>query len=111
MKIRDKLLLGVIPVVVVMVAVIGFLSLELSTSALLDKIRDNATLLSESLADELDDELVTAERATRYLASDILTTINIESALRVHKNLHPEVAHVFYTGPHGKVISLSLIHI
>lgn len=106
MKIRDKLLLGVIPVVVVMVAVIGFLSLELSTSALLDKIRDNATLLSESLADELDDELVTAERATRYLASDILTTINIESALRVHKNLHPEVAHVFYTGPHGKVISV-----
>ncbi|QDG52230.1 response regulator [Persicimonas caeni] len=106
MKIRNKLLLGVIPVIIAMVAVIGVLSLQLSTSALLEKIRDNAILLSESLADEFNDELIEAERATRYLASDVLTAINVESALRVHRQLYPEVAHIFYTGPHGEVITV-----
>ncbi|MBA2662246.1 MAG: HAMP domain-containing protein [Bradymonadaceae bacterium] len=104
MKIQNKILIGVLPVVFVGIIAIGFASLRLSSSMLLDQIRQNTMLMSEGFADELNTQLVKYGRIVQSGAADILTSINIDDSFRAERALFPEFEHFVYTAPRGEVL-------
>ncbi|MFU8803546.1 MAG: ATP-binding protein [Bradymonadaceae bacterium] len=106
MTLQTKLLVGILPVVFLATASIGFFARHLSTQSLLDQIQQNTILMSEGFADELNTRIVKYERIVQGIAADVLMVINVEDALHAERTLFPEFQHLFYTSPTGNVISL-----
>lgn len=103
MNIKNKILIGILPILIVSISMMGFFAINLSINALLDKTKNNMTLLSRSYAEEINTELTNYERVAQSISNSILTSVNIEDAFIQENMLYPEFKHLFYTNLKGKV--------
>ncbi len=103
LKIKHKILIGVLSILIVALSVMGIVSIQISANALLDKISDNTILLAESYADNINKDIQNFKRTIKNYASSITTAINEEDVLLDAKKLYPKIDKLIYTTRTGKV--------
>lgn len=106
MNIRNKILVGVLIVLIISISLIGVISINLSSSALFFKIKDNTILLAESYANELNLKLANYKKVTKNLSRMIISSINIENLLIEKQRLYPELSNLFYTDANGNLLEM-----
>ena len=104
MTIKTKLLGRMIFILVLSLSLTGYLSIQIATRALNKKLEENAILLSNSYARQLDNDLISYQLGVRKLASAVVTSINIEDSLLEEKRLYPVFGQLYYTSIAGEVL-------
>ncbi len=106
MRLQNKILIGVLPVVILSLAVVGLLSWRLSTSSQLEQIRQNTILTSESYADKLNTRILGYRRALHRLSIELGVASDIRGTLRHERDIYPEFHHLVYSSPReGRILT------
>lgn len=107
MKIQKRLLISILPVVLVAVFLVTFISIQLSTNAVEKQVKDNTRLLSKSYSNQLNSEIMHFKRMASDISSAIETAVNVETVLINAKKRYHEISRVLYTTVDGSIKDMS----
>ncbi len=106
MSIKTKILFVILFVLIIFAGMIVYI-ISTSRQSLLNQIKENTMIMSESYADEINNKLIYYEKTTQNIASQIKTAISIEEVLMEQKKLYPEFKNLFYTDiDSGKILAM-----
>ena len=107
MKIQNRLLISILPVVIAIVISITSISIFISKNVLEDQIKENLSLLSESYSAQLNSDILQIMRIAEDLSSSVVTSINVETVLLNTIKRYPLINRVFYTTNKGQITDMA----